>query len=331
MRPATGAERAALVLIALGEKHGGPLWQQLDDTEVEAVSAAMVRLGSVDETFVNAAVDLFAGSLQTGAITGNLQSTEKLLRGVLPEERAAPVLEKMRRPGGPNVWERLSALNGKILADYLAGEHPQTAAVVLARLPAGRAAAVLKDFDPEFALQCLERMARPTTVDNQALAAVEQALGAGLISESTEGPPPDPASGIADIFNALDRQAGDRLLGRWREADEGTAGRVRSLMFTFEDLVKMNAAAAQAILRIVDRDLLALALKGTPEEMRRFFTTQMSSRAVRMFEDQMSSRGPVRRAEVEEAQIRIVGIAKELIASGDIRLPTEEGAEEMVE
>lgn len=333
MRPATGAERAALVLIALGEKHGAPLWSELDDAEIEAVTAAMVRLGQVEETFVNAAVDLFAGSLRSGAISGTLGSTEKLLRGVLPEERAVPLLARIRQPGGPNVWERLSALNAKILADYLAGEHPQTVAVVLSRLPVAQAASVLKAFDPTFALHCLSRLARPASVDNQALAAVEQALGASLAGEADGPSAPDPAAGIADIFNLIDREAGDRLLDLWREADADTAGRVRSLMFTFEDFSKLEPFSAQVILRVLDRDLLALALKGAGDEQRAFFMNQMSSRAARMFEDQMSALGPVRRRDVESARIKVVSLAKDLIASGEIRLPAsaETEAEEMIE
>ncbi|HRJ70012.1 MAG TPA: flagellar motor switch protein FliG [Beijerinckiaceae bacterium] len=331
MRPATGAERAALVLIALGEKHGAQLWQHLDDGDIEAVSTAMVRLGRVDETYVNAAIDLFAGSLQAGAVTGNVGSAEKLLRGVLPEDRVAPILERIRRPDGPNVWERLSALNAQVLADYLSGEHPQTVAVVLARLPAERSATVIERLEPAFALQCLERMARPSTVDGQTLVAVEQALGAGLAEVTAGSAQSDPAASIADIFNALDRRAGDDLLGRWTAADADTAARIRSKMFTFDDFAKLDAAAAQALLRVVDRELLAVALKGAGEPLRAFFMNQMSSRAARMFEDQMSARGPMRRSEVEQARIRIVGLAKELIASGEIRLPTDDAAEDVIE
>jgi flagellar motor switch protein FliG len=331
VRPANGAERAALVLMALGPEHGAPIWKELDDEEVEAVTAALVRLGEVEDTFVNAALDLFAGTLEGGAITGNLRTAEKLLLGVLPEERARPVLEKIQRPGGPNVWERLAGLNDQILSDYLVGEYPQTVAVILNRLPPQQAARVLSRLPRDFALTCLSRMTGAAAVEPDILAAIEQALGLDLVAEAAGAPKPEPASRIADIFNAIDRRAGAELLESWRATDAGTADRVRALMFTFEDFPKLGASAGMVLMRVIDREVLAVALKGTSQPVRNFFLSQMSSRAARMFEDQMSSRGPIPRREAEEAQFRIVQIAKELIASGEIAMPRDGEQEEMVE
>lgn len=333
MRPANGAERAALVLLALGEAHGAPIWKELNDDEIAAITRAMAKLGPVDQTFVEAALDLFEGELASSSgITGSPKATEALVSTVLPQERAAPLLERLRAPEALAVWDRLAALSEQVLADYLAGEHPQTAAVILSRLGPQQSASVLARLDPPFALDCLERMNAIVTIEPAVLAAIEETLETQLVLPNTGPKKTDPAEKIADIFNVIDKRAAEALLDRWRSNDAETAEKVRGMMFVFDDFIKLSPAVIQTLMRDLDKDLLALALKGAPDEVRRFFLDQMSMRAARMLEDQMMSRGRVRLRDVEAAQAKVVAIARRLETAGELSLKigTDE-SEEMVE
>lgn len=334
MRPATGTERAALVLLALGEAHGGPIWNEFDDADIARLGEAIARLGSVEAQHAGAALALFSSELAGKAgLVGTPGAAEALITRLLPEERARDALDRIRRPAGPDIWEQLSALKDAVIAEYLGREHPQTVALVLSRLPAPRAASVLSELDGELAIAALTRLAKLDTADPRALASLEQALAEHLIEPNSGPEKADPAVRIATIFDAVDQRIATALLERWTDADADVAGRVRTLMFTFEDFVDAPPAALQVLLRGLDRDTLALALKGASEPVRTRFLDQMSARAARMMEGQISSSGPVRRKQVTAAQARIVAAARDLEAAGELSLrPTSAAAEEdMVE
>ena len=332
-KPASGIDRAALVLLALGETHGAPIWKELTDDEAAALTRAMARLGSVERTFVDAALDLFQGQLSSASgLAGTVRTTEALVTTVLPQERAAPILERLRAPETIAVWDRLAGLTDQVLADYLAGEHAQTVAVILSRLASQQSAAVLTRLDPDFALDCLERMTAIDSVDPAVLSAIEATLDTHLIQPNTGPAKADPSERIADIFNVIDKRAAETLLERWRGNDAETAEKVRALMFTFDDFIRLSPAVIQTLMRDLDKDLLALALKGASEELRRFFLDQMSMRAARMLEDQMMTSCRVRLRDVQAAQAKVVAIARQMEARGELSLRiAADDAEEMVE
>ncbi|MCA0422823.1 MAG: flagellar motor switch protein FliG [Proteobacteria bacterium] len=333
LRPATGAERAALVLLALGETHGAPIWAELNDTEIAEITRAMARLGSVDKTLVDAALNLFDTEIAAlSGFAGSPTSTERIIEKVLPELRAKPHLARLRKPQGLDVWEKLAGLKETVLSDYLAGEHPQTAAIVLKRMPPQQAARILEALPRDFALDCLNRMLSLETVKPAFLEAIEETLGGVINAASNAGEQGDATGEVADILNLVDKRAMEELLGRWAADDEGTAGKIRAKMFTFEDFARLSPAAIQSLLRGVDRDLLGLALKAAPQPLRQFFFDQMSMRAARMLEDQMAGRGPVRLADAQRAQARMIAIARDLEAAGELSLAIAgEETEEMVE
>lgn len=333
-RPATGAERAALVLLALGETHGAAIWSEFDDDEIAALGQAMARLGPVEQQHVAAALTLFSSELSSASgFIGSAAGAEALIARVLPEPRAAAVVGRLRRPSGPGLWEQLARLDDAVIAAYLSREHAQTVALVLSKLPSERAAAILAALGPDAAIPALSRLARLDDADGLALGALEQTLAEGLIAPHSGPGKSDPALRIASIFDAVDQREAARLIGLWGASEAEVAGRVRELMFTFEDFLLTPPAALQILLRELDRDVLALALKGASEEVRAHFLDQMSARAARMMEDQIATRGPVRRKEIAGAQGRIVAAARELEKAGELSLrpPKAADAEDMVE
>lgn len=328
-RAANGVERAALVLLALGDTHGASVWSHFSDEEAVQLAAAIGRLGPVETIHAEAALRVFADALKKSpGISGTAEKAEALLAKVLPEERVAPVLDRLRRPGGPGLWEELATLDDRTIAGYLDNEHPQTTAIVLMKMNARRAATILCALDRNTAIAALSRMARMRETDTEALAALESALSENLVLPNQASKQPEPALRIAPIFDAVDQRTGAALLQAWSASDADAATEVRGLMFTFDDFLGTPAAALQTLLRGLDRDVLALALKTASDELRARFYEQMSARAARMLENQIATSGPVRRKDVAEAQLKVVAMARDLERAGEIELRVKSAAED---
>jgi flagellar motor switch protein FliG len=335
MRPATGTEKAALVLLALGGDFGGPIWKELDDHEIAALGAAIARIGTVEQVHAGAALSLFANELAAKAgFIGTSTAAEALITKVLPEERATLVLDQLRRPSGPDLWERLASLDDETILRYLSGEHPQTTATVLSQLPTARAASLLAQLPQDIAVSALKRFSRLGNIDRTALAALERTLSDTLVARQTPPEQSESAIRMAAMFDSIEQPKAEALLQLWSEDEAETAERVRSLMFTFDDFRQTSPAAMQVLMRNIDRDALSMALKGAPDDLKQLFFDQLSARAARMLEDQIASRGAVRRRDVLAAQTKIVQYARQLEASGELKLrapSNAEDAEEMVE
>jgi flagellar motor switch protein FliG len=228
------------------------------------------------------------------------------------------------------MWEKLSNVQDNVLANYLKNEYPQTVAVVLSKIRQEQAARVLAILPEEFALDVINRMLRMESVQKDVLERVEQTLRVEFMSNLNQTQRRDPHETIAEIFNAFDRQTETRFLTALEEANRESAERIKALMFTFDDLVKLDAAAAQTLLRTVDKDKLAIALKGASETARAFFLNNMSSRASKMLLDDMEVMGPIRLKDVDEAQGLLVSTAKDLAAKGEIMIVKNRADDELV-
>jgi flagellar motor switch protein FliG len=330
-RALRGPVRAAILMLALGEQYGGPIWRELDDEEIRGLSTAMSTLGSVDSDMVEQLLVEFVSQMSaTGAIMGNYESTERLLMRVLPEERVFSIMEEIRGPAGRNMWEKLSNVQEQVLASYLKNEYPQTVAVVLSKIRSDHAARVLAILPDAFALDVMRRMLAMESVQKDILERVEQTLRTEFMSNLSSTSRRDSHELMADIFNSFDRQTEQRFLSALEDRNQDSAERIRALMFTFDDLAKLDAAAVQTMLRHVERDKLGIALKGANEAMRSFFMSNMSSRAGKMLTDDMESRGPVRLRDVDEAQGYMVNLAKDLAAKGEIVIAKGRGDDELI-
>lgn len=164
------------------------------------------------------------------------------------------------------------------------------------------------------------RMLRMDTVQREALEGVERTLKAEFMSNLARSTRRDPHELMAEIFNNLDRAAEARLLSALEERNRDAAEKIRGLMFTFDDLAKLDPPGIQALLRAVEKDKLPLALKGASEQLRELFLRNMSERAARMLREEIAALGPVRLRDVDEAQAAIVALAKEMANRGEIRL-----------
>lgn len=330
-RELNGAEKSAIILLALGDEHGAEIWKRLDDIEIKQVSLAMSKLGGITPNMLdNLIVDFVARLSSKGAVTGNFDSTERLLLSFLPQERVNAIMEEIRGPAGRNMWEKLSNVQENVLANYLKNEYPQTVAVVLSKIKSDHAARVLSIMPEDFGLEVINRMLSMEAVQKEILEKVEQTLRVEFMSNLSTTQRRDAHEVMADIFNNFDRQTEARLLAALEEENRESAEKIKQLMFTFEDLSKLDATGVQALLQNVEKDALALALKGANETVRTLFFDNMSSRAAAMLQEDMETMGPVRLRDVDEAQGTMVNTAKDLAARGEIMISKGNGEDELV-
>jgi flagellar motor switch protein FliG len=242
-----------------------------------------------------------------------------LLR-VLDTERVEAIMQEIRGPAGRTVWDKLAHVNEAVLASYLKNEYPQTVAVVLSRIEPAHAAGVLANLPEEFGTEVVMRMLRMEVVQREIVADVERTLRMEFMSNLARTNRRDNLELMAEIFNYFDRATESRFITALEDRNKETADRIKALMFTFEDLTKLDPAGVQTLMRSAGNDRIAVALKGASEPLRELFFKNMSERAAKILRDDMQASGPIRLRDVEEAQQFLVNMAKELAASGEIFL-----------
>ncbi|QQO16242.1 flagellar motor switch protein FliG [Bradyrhizobium diazoefficiens] len=326
-----GPKRAAILMLALGEQYGGKIWSLLDDDEVRQLSLEMSTLGTVEvDTVEDMLLEFVSRMSASGALMGNFDATERLLQQYLPPERVNGIMDEIRGPAGRNMWEKLSNVQEEVLANYLKNEYPQTIAVVLSKLKSEHAARVLGILPEELALDVVNRMLKMEAVQKEVIESVEKTLRTEFMSNLSQTRRRDAHEVMAEIFNNFDRQTETRFITSLEEDNRESAERIKALMFTFDDLVKLDSGSAQTLMRNVDKDKLGVALKSANEDVRNFFFGNMSSRAAKMLQDDMAAMGPVRLRDVDEAQALLVNLAKDLAAKGEIMLTKNRADDELV-
>ncbi len=326
-----GPQKAAIFMLAIGQQHSARLFERMDDEEIRELSQHMSVLGTVSSTTVERLFVDFADQLSSaGGLVGTYDSTERLLRASLAEERVAMIMEEIRGPAGRTMWDKLGNVNENVLANYLKNEYPQTVAVVLSKIKTDHASRVLAVLPDNFAMEVIMRMLRMEAVQKDILDHVEKTLRAEFMTNLARTARRDSHEVMAEIFNSLDRNTENRFMTALEERNNESAERIKSLMFTFDDLVRVDAAGIQLLLRQVEKDQLTIALKGASEDVNDLFFTNMSERAGKMLREDMEAMGAVRLKDVDEAQSAVVQVAKALSDSGEIIILSGSDEDELV-
>jgi flagellar motor switch protein FliG len=326
----SGPEKAAVILLSLGEEHA-TIWKALDEEEIKEVSQAMASLGTVSASVVeDLLLEFVSGMSGAGAIMGSFEQTQKLLAAIMPGDKVENLMEEIRGPAGRTMWDKLGNVNEAVLANYLKNEYPQTVAVVLSKIKSEHAARVLASLPEDFALECVTRMLRMEPVQREILDKIEQTLRTEFMSNLARTSKRDSHEMMAEIFNAFDRQTEARFIAALEERNREAAERIRALMFVFEDLSKLDPGGVQTLLRGVEKDQLGLALKGASDTLREMFFSNMSERAAKIMREDMEGMGPVRLRDVDQAQMAMVQVAKDLAAKGEIMLAGSGGDDELI-
>ena len=327
----SGPQKAAIIMLSLGEDHSAKIWALLDDDEIKEISQTMATLGSISSDTIERLFVDFANQLSsTGSVVGSFESTERLLLKALPHDRVESIMDEIRGPAGRTMWDKLGNVNESVLASYLKNEYPQTVAVVMSKIKPEHAARVLGSLPEEFAMEVILRMLRMEVVQKEVLDKVEQTLRVEFMSNLARTNRRDSHELMAEIFNNLDRNTETRFIASLEERNRDAAERIKALMFTFEDLVKLDPSGVQTLLRAVDKNKLGLALKGASDTLRDLFFSNMSERAGKLLREEMEGMGPVRLRDVDESQMQMVNIAKELAAKGEIMLADNKGDDELI-
>jgi len=331
IRSLSGAERAAIIMLSLGEENSSKLWSMMDEDEIKEVSQVMSNLGSVASSVIEKLmVDFVSQMSGTGSVMGSYESTERLIARFMAPEKVSQIMEEIRGPAGRTMWDKLANVNESVLANYLKNEYPQTVSVVLSKIKPEHAARVLGALPEEFALEVVQRMLRMESVQKDILDKVEQTLRVEFMSNLARTAKRDAHEHMAEIFNNFDRQTESRFVTALEERSRDSAERIKALMFTFEDLAKLDPGSIQTLLRHVEKDKLGLALKGATDGLRDVFFSNMSERAGKILREDMEAMGPVRLKDVDEAQMRMVNVAKDLANKGEIMIASGNSEDELI-
>ncbi len=317
----TGCEKAAILMLAVSEENAAKLFSRLELDEVKELSQTMSLLGRVGSDVVEKIIGDFAERLsQAGGVVGSFDTTERLLQRFMDPDRVELIMEEIRGPAGRTVWDKLGNVNESVLASYLKNEYPQTVAVVLSRIESAHAARVLASLPDDFSVEVVMRMLRMEVVQKDILQDVERTLRAEFMSNLARTNRRDNHEVMAEIFNYFDRHTETRFVTALEERNKEAADRIKALMFTFEDLIKLDSSGIQTLMRNAGNDRISVALKGASEQLKELFFANMSERAAKILKEDMQAMGPVRLRDVDEAQQFLVNMAKELAASGEIFL-----------
>ena len=331
-RTLSGGEKAAIFMLALGEDHTAKVFEHMDDEEIMEISQTMANLGKVSANVIERLFVDFAEQMSsTNALVGSTDSTARLLeKSGMSQDKIDEIMEEVRGPAGRTMWEKLGNVNEEILANFLQKEYPQTVAVVMSKIETEHAARVLAMLPEGFALEVVNRMLKMEAVQKEVLEDVEKTLRTEFMANLSRTQRRDSHEHMAEIFNSLERSVETRFMEQLDESSPDSAEKIRSLMFTFEDLTKLDPTAMQTIVRAVDKDKMPIALKGASEGLRDLFFSNMSERAAKIMKEDMAAMGPVRLKEVEEAQQYIVNVTKDLEDRGEIVIASGSEEDELI-
>lgn len=314
-----GLEKAAVILLSLGEERGARLMERLEDDEIREVSYAMAGLGTVSgkvvERLIRDFTERFAG---TGELAGTFDTTERFLSKFLTGDRVQEIMADVRGPAGRTMWEKMSNVNEQVLATYLRNEHPQTIAVVLTKIRPEHAAKVLGLLPSNLVQMIVSRIIKMEAVPRDVLEDVEKTLRSEFMANYVRTLGHDSHAIMAEILNRTDKALFDTIMEPLERRMPESASRIKQLMFTFEDLTRLEPQALQVLIRNCDGNQLALALKGLDDDVQIRFLSNMSERAANLVREEIEMMGAVRATDIEEARLGILRTAKQLSEEGEI-------------
>lgn len=327
----TGPQKAAILMMSLQEEHVSKILSLMEDEEIRELSIVMTSLGMVPSATVEKLFLEFASAISGPSTTiGNFENTERLLLKTLPKDRVASIMEEIRGPAGRTMWDKLGNINEQVLANYLKNEYPQTVAVILSKIKPDHSARALALLPESFAMDVIMRLLRMEAIQKDVLDGLEQTLRTEFMNNLARTTRQDSHELIAEMFNNMDRNAEGRFMAALEERNRESAERIKSLMFTFEDLTRLDSLGIQVLLRNVDKEKLSIALKGASDVIKDLFFKNMSERAGKMMREDMEALGPVRLRDVDDAQAVIVQTAKDLANNGEITISEGGSQDELI-
>jgi flagellar motor switch protein FliG len=324
-----GKKKAAIFLLSLGSEASAEVIKNLDEREIEALASEVEAIGAVPQNVKDRVLKEMAGALGSAGTggAGGAGRAEQMLGAAFGTPKATEVGGKMRSRKASGALRQIEEMDSSTVVEFLKNEHPQTIALIIAHLESQAAADLLAAFPEEQRIEAARRIATLGAVSPDAAAEVEQILASQLEGLGT-GENVSAASGVkilADILNVADRSTEKEVLGAISDESPEVANQVKQLLFVFDDILKLDDRAVQRVLREVDTNDLALALKASDEEIKKKILDNVSERAAEMIQEEIEYMGPKRLSEVEAAQLRIIEVIRSLEEANEIIIPGRGG------
>ncbi len=318
-----GTQRAALLLMTLGEQEAAEVLRYMDPQEVQALGMAMANLKNVSRDQADSVLDVFITDVEDQTTLGvNTQSyVRNILGNAFGESKANAFIDRIMAGDEGHGLESLKWMGSRDVAEIIKDEHPQIVAIVLAYLESAQAADVIERLPEENRPDILMRVATLSDIQQSALAEIESLIaskstgGGGGTTRKVGG---DKVA--ADIVNALKPDRGEEILGQIKDKNPELSERISEMMVTFDTLLGVDDRGIQALLREISNDLLVVALKGCDPAISDKIMGNMSKRAATLLKEDMDAKGPMKLSEVEVAQKEILDVARKLAENGDIDL-----------
>ncbi len=316
-----GAERAAILLLTLGEQMAAEVLKHMDTDDVQRVGIAMSHLPTVSRTEVQSVLGNFQENVENQTFSGSDDYIRKVLTTALGGDRANSISDRIQLGGNTKGLASLKLMDARAISNLIRQEHPQIISIVLAYLEPDRAAEVLALFPESLRADVMMRIATLDGIQPAALSELDDIMakrfaGKNMVRTSVLGGP----KVAANIINFLDGSQSNAIMEEIGVADESLATRIQDMMFVFNDLLEIDDRGIQELLRGVSSDRLLLALKGADDAIKEKIFKNMSQRAAEMLKDDLAARGPVKLSDVEAAQKEIVTVARRLAEAGTISL-----------
>lgn len=327
-----GIERAAILLLGMGEKNASEVLKYLEPRQVQKVGMAISTMNNVSKAKMQNVMGEFLTAIEEqSSLTVD---TENYLRTVLinalGEEKAIPFIDRILVSDKDSGLNRLKWLDARLISDVIRNEHPQIIATILIHLDSEQSAEVVSYFTSEKRAEVLLRMCTIDTLKPEAISelghVIEKQLSGQKVGKTASV---GGIKSVADVINFLEGTVETEVLDKINEWDKELCDKIKDKMFVFENLVDMDNRSVQTLLRDVTTEQLMLALKGTTEPVKEHVFTNMSKRAADLLRDDLEMQGPVKVSDVEKAQKDILAIARSLAEEGKISLGTK-GGEEMI-
>jgi flagellar motor switch protein FliG len=332
-KPRSGAAKAAMLMLALKPEVASKILRHMERQNVEELSRQITTLGDINLSTLNSVVEEFyTESLKSQfADPGGLGYATKLINATFPKEEASKIIEQLEQLAYQTPFSFLQRTESENLLTFIQDEHPQTIALILAHLQASKASEVLVALPASKQVEVVKRIAQMEQTDPAVIREVERGLEsrlAGIVGQRLQRA--GGVEAVAEMLNLSDRATEKGILESLESDDPDLVESIRRLMFVFEDILLVNDKGIQAVLKEVDNDELALALKTASPELAEKIFKNMSERAATLIKEDMEYMGPVRISDVEAAQQHIVDIVRRLEDAGEIIISGRGGEKEMI-
>jgi flagellar motor switch protein FliG len=329
----TGTDKAAILLLYLGNEVTAKVFEHMDDDEIKKISKSMARLGHITRGTIVDVVEEFTEFInpESGIFSQGEEFVRKILEKALGPAKAEMLMEELNASNYGDLVDILSNMDPKSIANFLSQEHPQTIAVILAKLKSKQTSEIISMLPQELQAEVVLRIADVEQISPEILLDIDEVMKKEI--KSMGGTARYKVGGIekvVDMFNHFERSKEKQILDTLDVLNPPLAEIIRKHLFTFEDIFQLDDRSIQSIMREVSNDTLTLAMKTSPDEVKDKIFKNISSRAAEMIKEDLEVMGPVRLSDVEKAQSEIIKIVRKMEEEGKVVLAGRGGEDVLV-